>query len=99
MMALIGHQPVLWVNVKSLLGSGPYSEHNMELWNAALLQACRSYKDMRVFDWSAVAHNAWFIADGIHYNTPGYAARARLIAGALAAAFPAAGQSTGCVVH
>ena len=35
-----------------------------------------------------VVRNSWFIPDGIHYTSPGYAARARLIADALAAAFP-----------
>ena len=39
MMGLIGNQPVMWVEVTSLLSSGPYSEQNMELWNQALQQA------------------------------------------------------------
>ena len=98
MMSVIGDQPVMWVDVRSLLASGPYSEHNMRLWNQALLQACSRYPNMRVFDWAAVAHDAWFIDDGIHYNTPGYAARSRLIAQALARAFPSRGHSPGCVV-
>ncbi len=46
-----------------------------------------------------MVQNAWFIDDGIHYNTPGYAARARLIAQALAHAFPAHGSHHGCLVH
>ncbi|HTZ64684.1 MAG TPA: acyltransferase family protein [Solirubrobacteraceae bacterium] len=98
MMSVIGDQPVMWVDVRSLLASGPYSEHNMRLWNQALLQACSKYPNMRVFDWAAVAHDGWFIDDGIHYNTPGYAARSRLIAQALARAFPGQGHSPGCVV-
>lgn len=99
MMSLIGREPVLWVGVETLLASGPYAERNMRLWNAALLQACRRYPNMRVFDWSALAKPAWFIADGIHYDTPGYAARAHLIAQALARAFPAGGASSSCVVN
>ena len=43
-------------------------------------------------------HDSWFIDDGIHYNTPGYAARSRLIAQALARAYPSVGHSPGCVV-
>jgi lysophospholipase L1-like esterase len=89
MMAVIGDQPVMWVNVKSLLASGPYSEHDMQLWNQALLRACRRYPNMRVFNWAAFARPSWFITDGIHYTSAGYAARARLIASALAQAFPA----------
>jgi hypothetical protein len=46
------------------------------------------------------AKDSWFIPDGIHYYSPGYAARAHLIADALAEAFPADGQSTRrCVVE
>ena len=99
MMSVIGKQPVMWVNVKSLLDSGAYSEQNMQLWDDALLDACRRYPNMRVYDWAAVAQDSWFIDDGIHYNTPGYRARSRLIAQALAHAFPASGQHSGCVVQ
>lgn len=105
MMSTIGDQPVMWVNVKSLDTSGPYAEANMQHWNEALLQACGRYPNMRVYDWASVARDRWFVPDGIHYYSPGYAARAHLIADALATAFPAAGTdsaaSTGasCVVH
>ncbi len=92
MMSVIGHQPVMWVNVKSLLASGPYAESQMQLWNSALLQACARYPDMRVYNWAPDAQSGWFISDGIHYTSAGYAARAHLIARALAAAFPAGGQ-------
>jgi peptidoglycan/LPS O-acetylase OafA/YrhL len=100
MMSAIGDQPVMWVNVKSLVASGPYAESNMRRWDAALVAACARYPNMRVFDWADVAKDSWFIPDGIHYYSPGYAARAHLIANALAEAFPAQGQSsTRCVVH
>ncbi len=98
MMAAAHGQPVMWVNVTTLLSSGPYAEANMQRWNNALLRACARYPNMRVYDWAAAAKKRWFISDGIHYTSPGYAARGRLIANALAAAFPAQGQSTGCVV-
>jgi peptidoglycan/LPS O-acetylase OafA/YrhL len=90
MMSVIGDEPVMWVNVKSLLSSGPYSEYDMQLWNRALLQACPRYPNMKVFDWAAFARPQWFISDGIHYTSAGYAARSRLIATALANAFPQA---------
>ncbi len=99
MMSTIGNQPVMWVNVKSLLSGGPYSEQNMLAWNNALVQACHEYRNLRVFDWASVVQDDWFINDGIHYNTPGYAARARLIAQALAHAFPASGKRSGCIVQ
>ena len=99
MMSVIGKQPVMWVNVKSLLSSGPYAEQNMEQWDKALLEECSKYPDMRVYDWASAVKDKWFIPDGIHYYSPGYAARAHLIADALAEAFPQSGSSSGCVVH
>jgi peptidoglycan/LPS O-acetylase OafA/YrhL/lysophospholipase L1-like esterase len=99
MIAAIGDQLVMWVNVKSLVTGGPYSEANMQRWNQALIAGCRRHPDMRVFDWASAARDSWFIPDGIHYYSPGYAARARLIADALAEAFPAGAASSSCVVR
>jgi len=89
MMALIGSQPVMWVEVKSILSSGPYAESNMEQWNQALQQALPNYPNMRLYNWPAVVQNSWFINDGIHYTSVGYAHRGQDIAEALAEAFPA----------
>jgi hypothetical protein len=97
MMSVIGDQPVMLVNVKSLVASGPYAETNMQLFNQALVQACPKYPNMRIFDWASVARDSWFIPDGIHYYSPGYAARAHLIANALAQAFPKSGPGSGCI--
>jgi peptidoglycan/LPS O-acetylase OafA/YrhL len=101
MMSVIGNQPVMWVNVKSLVDGGPYAEGNMQKWNDALTQACAKYPNMRVFDWASVVRDNWFIPDGIHFTSPGYAARARLIANALAQSFPAspASPSPSCLVE
>jgi len=104
MMSVIGSQPVMWVNVISLPEAPvDYSESQMQLWNQALTRACAKYPNMRVYDWAAVAKPQWFISDGIHYTSDGYAARSRLIARALAAAFPAgsrtsAAAGSSCVV-
>jgi hypothetical protein len=89
MMKLIGGQPVMWVEVTSLLSSGPYAEQNMQLWNDALKEELPRYPSMRVYNWPAVAEQSWFISDGIHYTSIGYAHRATAIADALAMAFPA----------
>lgn len=99
MMSVIGDEPVMWVNVKTLLSSGPYAEKNMSEWDETLVNACAQYPSMRVFDWAALVKNEWFIADGIHYTTPGYAARARDIAQALATAFPEKGDEPACEVQ
>jgi hypothetical protein len=101
MMSVVGDQPVLWVNPKSLLEGGPYAQANMKLWDRTLAQACAGYPHMRVFDWASVANEGWFIPDGTHYTSEGYAQRARLTADALVQAFPSSGQGTGpsCVVR
>jgi peptidoglycan/LPS O-acetylase OafA/YrhL len=88
MMSVIGHQPVLWIDVITLLDSGDYSESNMQEWNHSLVAACRRYPNMRVYDWAAHAKRKWFIPDGIHYYSPGYVARTHDIAQGLATAFP-----------
>jgi hypothetical protein len=89
MMSLIGDQPVMWVEVSSLLSNGPYSEQNMRLWNQAVRQVQPQYPNMHIYNWPAVAQRSWFINDGIHYTSNGYAHRATAIADALAEAFPA----------
>jgi lysophospholipase L1-like esterase len=103
MMQAARGMPVLWVNTRSLLSDGPYAEKNMADWDAALLAACARYPNMRVYDWASQVKNSWFIDDGIHFTSEGYAARARLIAQALLQAFPAGGQSPsgtpGCLVQ
>ena len=96
MMNTIGDEPVMWVNVRSLVEKGdPYSAENMRKWNEELLVACRRYPNMRVYNWAKDVKDEWFIEDGIHFTSPGYAARAELIAQALAHAFPAKGESEG----
>jgi peptidoglycan/LPS O-acetylase OafA/YrhL len=94
MMSIIGHQPVMWVEAVTLLASGsPYNEPGMQDWNRSLLAACSRYPSMRVFDWPAYARRKWFIPDGIHYYSAGYAARAHVISRGLAHGFPAGQRS------
>ena len=96
MMETIGDEPVMWVNVRSLVEDGdPYAAKNMKQWDEELVKACARYPSMRVYDWAADVKDEWFIEDGIHFTSPGYAARAELIARALAHAFPAQGESEG----
>jgi peptidoglycan/LPS O-acetylase OafA/YrhL len=98
MMQVTRGEPVMWVNVISLLHSGPYAEANMLKWDNALMQACPRYPNMRVFNWSALAKPGWFINDGIHYTSAGYEKRSLFIADGLAMAFPASSHSSSCLV-
>jgi peptidoglycan/LPS O-acetylase OafA/YrhL/lysophospholipase L1-like esterase len=104
MMALIGKEPVMWVNVKTLLTTGAYSEAMMQRWDEALLAACPGHPNMRVFNWAGIAKPSWYIPDGIHYSSQGSAPMAAAIADALAASFPAGKPTarppgTSCVVN
>ena len=87
------------MDATSLVPGGPYAAANMAAWNRVLDGACHAYRSMRVFAWSAVVQPSWFISDGIHYSTPGSRWRARMIAEALAAAFPDGGSSASCVIR
>ena len=93
MMAVAHGQPVMWVNTRTLLSSGPYASANERAWDKTLVSALAKYPNMRIFDWSAVARPAWFVSDGIHYNSVGCAIRAKAIADALARAFPLHGRA------
>ncbi len=88
MMSTIGDEPVIWVNVKSLVPNGPYAAANMVSWDKALREACDRYPNMRIYNWAEDVKDEWFIPDGIHFTSEGYAARGRLIADALLEAFP-----------
>jgi hypothetical protein len=99
MMDAAHGEPVMWVNAETDVGSGPWSENNMRLWNNDLVAACAAYPNMRVFNWAAMVRPGWHLQDGIHYTSAGYAIRAQAIARALAMAFPANGQRSACVVR
>jgi hypothetical protein len=99
MMSVAGGEPVLWVNTTTMLQDGPWSRASERAWDSALTAALRQYPNLRIFDWAAVAKPAWFLPDGIHYNSAGCAHRAAAIAGALARAFPAGGHGHGRIVR
>ncbi|HEV2244008.1 MAG TPA: hypothetical protein VGR98_23410 [Streptosporangiaceae bacterium] len=98
MMSVAHGEPVLWVNTVTELSSGPWSEANEQLWDAALVSALARYPNMRILNWAAVAQPGWFLPDGIHYSPVGCAARAQAIAQGLARAFPATGYSHSQIV-
>jgi hypothetical protein len=99
MMAVAHGEPVMWVNTRTLLSSGPYASANERAWDKTLVSALAKYPNMRIFDWSAVARPGWFESDGIHYNSLGCAIRAKAIADALARAFPLHRRSAAQIVR
>lgn len=98
MMSVAHGQPVMWVNTRTMLSSGPWAEANEQAWDKTLVEALKMYPNMRIFNWAAVAQPRWFLSDGIHYNTVGCAHRAEAIAHALARAFPLGGHSRSRIV-
>jgi hypothetical protein len=90
MMAVIGSDPVLWVDVKTLRTDGPWADPSMRKWDEALTAATARYPNIKIYDWAGAVQDAWFGDDRIHYTTEGYTQRAALIADALVAAYPAA---------
>ena len=99
MMTVAHGQPVMWVNTRTLLRSGYWTNTNEQAWDATLVKALAKYPNMAIFNWSAVAQPGWFLSDGIHYNSLGCAMRAKAIADALARAFPVSRQSAGEIVR
>lgn len=89
MMSVIGEDPVLWVDVATRTQTGYWAEANMHRWNEALVATLARYPNARIYRWSDDVQDDWYVRDGIHFTSAGYRARARLIADALVAAFPA----------
>jgi hypothetical protein len=89
MMAVIGSDPVMWVDTTTRRARGHYASEHMRLFNQALEKAHARYPTLVVYEWSEAVHEDWFQGDGIHFTAAGSAYRAALIAGALAEAFPA----------
>ena len=90
MLAIVGDDPVLWVNTKTLNpADADWTNDQMVAWNEALVAAQDRHDNLEVYDWAAVVADAWFQDDGIHYTSAGNVERARLIADALLATYPA----------
>jgi hypothetical protein len=53
---------------------------------------------MRVFNWAVLPQRSWFINDGTHYTSAGYAKRGQFIADGLAEGFPLGRTNSTCLV-
>lgn len=89
MMTVAAGEPVLWVNTRTTLSRGEWSDPWMQLWNSELRAAQSRWPNLEIYDWSSVALTRWFSSDGVHYTSDGYGWRGILIANALATTFPA----------
>ena len=84
-MAVIGDDPVLWVDVKTLVGERRVVEPAHAGVEPRARAATARYPNLQIYDWASVVPDEWFQRDRIHYTSTGYTERARLIAEALAA--------------
>jgi len=88
MMAVIGDDPVMWIDVATRKQDGYWATTNMQSWNDALAATLPRWPNARVYHWTADVQDGWYTRDGIHFTATGYIERARLVADALRAAFP-----------
>jgi hypothetical protein len=88
MMTVAAGDPVLWVNTRTILTQGEWSNPWMQLWNQELLAAQARWPNLEIYDWSSAALRQWFSGDGVHYTADGYRWRGILIANALAEHYP-----------
>lgn len=101
LMEPLGDQPVLWPTViTNRLNQNPaYDNRAMQEFNQALLEACKRYPNLRIYDWAGETEQEWF-DDGVHYTTEGNIERARRFAVALASTFPAEdAPPAGCLLR
>lgn len=89
MLAVIGEDPVLWVNTSSSSTIPFYGGDSMRSFNVALADAVARHPNLWVLDWAAVVQPDWYGPDGLHYGSTGRAWRTALTAQELAWAFPA----------
>lgn len=87
-------RPVLWVGPAIMpWSSRPYYEPaGAERFTRALVDATARHPDLRVHDWAreSRSHPDWYLSDDANHNTEaGAVAKARSMAAALTAAFPA----------
>ena len=55
MMAVIGDDPVLWVDTKTTRRTGDYGAAEMRMFNQALAKAHARYPGLKVYAWSDAA--------------------------------------------
>ena len=70
MMAVIGDDPVLWVDVKTLVENGAWSNPHMQAWNLELVAATTRYPNLQLYDWAVCGARRVVPADRIHYTRP-----------------------------
>ncbi len=71
MMSVAHGEPVMWVNLRSLVSGGPYAESNMQLWNPPCAKPAPATRTCGSSTGPSVVHDSWYISDGIHFTSRG----------------------------
>ena len=58
MMTVAAGEPVLWVNTRTIVASGEWSDPWMQLWNQELRAAQSRWPNLKIYDWSSVGADA-----------------------------------------
>jgi lysophospholipase L1-like esterase len=88
LMSVIGADPVLWVDARTIATTGFWASANIVAWDDALTTASVSYPNIRIARWSKFVKAEWFASDGIHPNAAGTSARVQFVVAALVANYP-----------
>jgi len=67
---VIGDQPVMWVNAKTLNPAAPTPSQTCSAGTRRCFNACSQYQNMRVYDWGVSRQGQVVHPDGIHYYSP-----------------------------
>ena len=78
LLTLIGHRPVVWVNVYRT--DLPIYPGRSATFNAALLNTTSEFPNLTILDWSTqlIANPKWLAFDKLHLQPIGYRARATM---------------------
>jgi lysophospholipase L1-like esterase len=90
-LAVIGADPVLWIDAATIVETGFWAAPNVVGWNATLTATAPSYPNVRIALWSTFVRPEWFTSDGIHPTAAGVAARVQFVVDSLIANFPRRG--------
>lgn len=83
-------EPTLWITASTVRTDGFWARPNTLAWNDQLRALAGPSPNVAIADWDATANlQALFVADGIHPNSAGLAARSIFIADNLRVFFPA----------
>ena len=87
-MAVVGRDPVVWIDAASVATSGFWATPNIDAWNGELTTSATAYPNARIAPWSKFVRPEWFESDGVHITPSGAIGRMQFVTDALVTDFP-----------